>query len=165
LISYLNKAKNAVSDLNKQKREIENSELSDKDKRAQIQTIQVLINEIYKTALTDKPAFEEVIIQTEYETDPSIGYSQATQAMYGSERALREYNEDVYNNAVKSGIDFDTYYDAYFTLKTFTTDKDKEGNPINGSKKGKVVSYVNSLSISRAEKVRLLESFGYKVAA
>ena len=119
-VRYLNKVKSAISDLYEQKRLIENSNLSAKEKRAETKAIQVLINEAYKTALVDLPLITSAIEATSSIDDDNIRYAEIMRLAYGAERALREYNSAVYEKAKllnSAKIDYDTYYHAYFTIK------------------------------------------------
>ena len=46
-------------------------------------------------------------------------------------------------------------------VSTLTADKDKDGKTINGSRKNKIVAYVNSLNLSAAEKYMVMGYLGY----
>jgi hypothetical protein len=46
-------------------------------------------------------------------------------------------------------------------VSTLTADKDKDGKTINGSRKQKIVAYVNSLNLSAAEKYMIMGYLGY----
>jgi hypothetical protein len=48
-------------------------------------------------------------------------------------------------------------------IDTIAADKDKSGNSVAGSRKSKVVKYVNGLKLSRSQKIALLSAAGYKV--
>lgn len=61
--------------------------------------------------------------------------------------------------AIDCGISADKY--LTYASKTFTADKDKNGKSISGSKKTKVISYVNSLDLSAGQKAVLLKMEGY----
>lgn len=162
-VRYLNKVNSAISDMYKQRREIEGSDLSDKEKTAESKAIQILINEAYKTALQDLPLMTEAFkatagIKEEYR------YVEATRLVYGAERALRDYNKQTYEKAQTlnfGGINYDTFYQAYFTLKDIESDKDRKGEVIAGSKKKKVVKFVNTLRITKQQKAVLILANGY----
>jgi hypothetical protein len=84
----------------------------------------------------------------------------------GAESALKEYNEKVYEKyslVAKSGISYDDLYYYYFVHKDLEGDKDKQGNTIAGSKSKKAASLVNSLKISKNQKLLLLAASGYSV--
>jgi hypothetical protein len=166
-VRYLNKVKNAISDMYKQKSEIQNSDLTDKEKRAETEAVQILINEAYKTALNDLPLITKAIETTASIENEDIRYAEVNRLVYGSERALREYNANVYEKAQainSAKIDYDTYYNAYFTIKNFEGKKDLKGNVISGSKKAQVVKYVKTLSLTNTQRMLLMYSQGYAIA-
>lgn len=84
-----------------------------------------------------------------------------------------------YNIAQKETLDFDisnAYYKAYqysklgnvsdyYIIKSqeFTSSKDKNGKTISGSKKGKVINYINSMNIPVSQKAILINLNGYKL--
>lgn len=57
-----------------------------------------------------------------------------------------------------SAEDFTTYYDTYNSIEA---DKDRNGKSISGSKKKKVINYINSLPLSKEQKRALWKAFGY----
>lgn len=63
------------------------------------------------------------------------------------------------DKAIDCGISADKY--LTYASETFTADKDKNGKSISGSKKTKVISYVNSLDLSAGQKAVLLKMEGY----
>ncbi len=84
-----------------------------------------------------------------------------------------------YNIAQKETLDFDisnAYYKAYqysklgnvsdyYIIKSqeFTSSKDKNGKTISGSKKAKVINYINSMNIPVSQKAILINLNGYKL--
>ena len=84
-----------------------------------------------------------------------------------------------YNIAQKETLDFDisnAYYKAYqysklgnisdyYIIKSqeFTSSKDRNGNTISGSKKAKVINYINSMNIPVSQKAILINLNGYKL--
>ena len=64
--------------------------------------------------------------------------------------------------AYGKGVSYDTYYDYYFATKDMHADKDENGKSISGSKKKKVVEYINSLDIPAEQKDALYIAAGYK---
>lgn len=94
----------------------------------------------------------------------AIVYREANREVFGAEYALRTYNADVYDKAraaYAKGVSYDTYYDYYFATKEMHADKDKNGKSISGSKKAKVVGYINSLDIPPEQKDALYVAAGY----
>jgi hypothetical protein len=94
----------------------------------------------------------------------AIVYREANREVFGAEYALRTYNADVYDKAraaYTKGVSYDTYYDYYFATKEMHADKDENGKSISGSKKAKVVEYINSLDIPPEQKDALYVAAGY----
>lgn len=94
----------------------------------------------------------------------AIVYREANREVFGAEYALRTYNADVYDKASAAyakGVSYDTYYDYYFATKEMHADKDENGKSISGSKKAKVVEYINSLDIPPEQKDALYVAAGY----
>lgn len=94
----------------------------------------------------------------------AIVYREANREVFGAEYALRTYNADVYDKAraaYAKGVSYDTYYDYYFATKEMHADKDENGKSISGSKKAKVVEFINSLDIPPEQKDALYVAAGY----
>ena len=94
----------------------------------------------------------------------AIVYREANREVFGAEYALRTYNADVYDKAraaYAKGVSYDTYYDYYFATKEMHADKDENGKSISGSKKAKIVEYINSLDIPPEQKDALYVAAGY----
>jgi hypothetical protein len=166
-VRYLNKVKSAISDMYKQKSEIQNNpDLSNAEKLQQTRVVQLLINEAYKTALQDFELYTKAFEATSSIENADIRFAESTRLMYGAERALSEYNGDVYAKCQtlnKAGIDYETLYNYYFSTRGMTSDKDKDRNTINGSKRKKVVSAINELDVSNEQKLLLISASGYSL--
>lgn len=94
----------------------------------------------------------------------AIVYREANREVFGAEYALRTYNADVHDKAraaYAKGVSYETYYDYYFATKEMHADKDENGKSISGSKKAKVVEYINSLDIPPEQKDALYVAAGY----
>lgn len=94
----------------------------------------------------------------------AIVYREANREVFGAEYALRTYNADVYDKAraaYAKGVSYETYYDYYFATKEMHADKDENGKSISGSKKAKVVEFINSLDIPPEQKDALYVASGY----
>ena len=94
----------------------------------------------------------------------AIVYREANREVFGAEYALRTYNADVYDKAraaYAKGVSYETYYDYYFATKEMHADKDENGKSISGSKKAKIVEYINSLDIPPEQKDALYVAAGY----
>lgn len=164
-VRYLNKVKSAISDMYKQKSEVQNNpDLSNAEKLQQTRVVQLLINEAYKTALQDFELYTKAIEATAGMEDENLRFTEATRLMYGAERALSEYNDDVYakcQSLNKAGLDYEVLYKYYFTVREFTSDKDAQGNTISGSKRKKVVSSIKAMDITVDQKLLLICASGY----
>ena len=164
-VRYLNKVKSAISDMYKQKSEIQNNpDLSNAEKLQQTRVVQLLINEAYKTALQDFELYTKAIEATAGMEDENLRFTEATRLMYGAERALSEYNDDVYAKCQmlnKAGVDYEMLYNYYFTVRGITSGKDAQGNTVSGSKRKKVVASIKSMDISVDHKLLLICASGY----
>jgi hypothetical protein len=77
--------------------------------------------------------------------------------------------EDVSDTAIANyatycephGISAETFYNVYVLNSSADADTDYNGNAISGSKKAKVLGYINSLSLSYAQKDSLYYAFGW----
>lgn len=58
----------------------------------------------------------------------------------------------------------DSYANAVRTINTLKADKDENGNSISGSKKEKVINYLNKSGFDYNEKLIILKSEGYKLS-
>ena len=164
-VKYLNKVKGAISEMYDKKSEIENSDLSDAEKRDRTRVIQALINEAYRTAIADFDLFTRAIEVTEGVED-SIRETEATRIVYGAERALREYNSNVYKKATAlsvAGVDYDLFYDYYFTTRGIESQTDAKGNMIEGSKRKQVIAAINELEATKQQKLLLVCASGYTI--
>ena len=183
-VKYLNQVKDAISKLHDEKQAIQNnSELSNVEKLQQSRVVQVLINQAYETALADFERYTQAFEATEGLENTSLfksafgaeateatlqkmRYTEATRYMYGAKKALEEYNEDVYAKCELlnlAGVDYDKLYYYYFATKGLTSDVDKRGNVVSGSKKKKVIAEINKLGFSREQKLLLIASKGYSL--
>lgn len=167
-LSYLNKMKKKVSDLTRQKRDIQNSGLSNSEKKEQVRALQVLINGIQNTALQNVGIFEDELSRYNLtdETYDAV-YLAAYRSAFGAQPAFEQYDTNVYAKAKLMntlGIDYENYFDIYFTLKTTENDVDKKGNVVKGSKKNKATKYIKSLKgLSAVQKAIILATAGYSL--
>jgi hypothetical protein len=65
-------------------------------------------------------------------------------------------SEEKLNVIVKAGIPFNEYLD--YASQTIEADKKSNGSTISGSKKKKVISYINSLNLNITQKAILIRS-------
>jgi hypothetical protein len=130
---YFSKQADGVSEIYKQIGEIENSDLSDSEKRQQVRELRVLINGIQQGALQGAPELQKAI-EKHYaaEVDPGaaedvqtrqaeIAYLKATKEVFGSEYALKTAGKDVYKKAQDlnaKGTSYDSFYNFYSETRT-----------------------------------------------
>jgi hypothetical protein len=219
---YFNSISSEVGELYKEKREIQNSDLSDELKYKQVREIQKQINETTKNALE---TYEDVTVNGKYATigdkhyrlnddgewqkisddelekqNEVIGILGITPSQYWGDKAeydmeafypekhailqqegisAKEYNEkykkgyfnftDEYHNMAQNPgryvaakaitDDFDEYIRITDELNEFRADKDSNGKPINGTKKKKIVNYINNLDIDYGAKCLLIKTY------
>ena len=67
------------------------------------------------------------------------------------------------NTAIYNAIGFRTYARLAYTTKDITSDKDKNGNTIAGSKKEKVIVAVGKTGITEEKRLLYIASLGYKL--
>lgn len=92
-------------------------------------------------------------------------YREANRQHFGAEYALQAYNTEVYGKAQElneeSGLSYDDFYDYYFATRNMRSDRDEDGKTISGSKKQKVVGYIDGMDISEDQKDALYLAAGY----
>lgn len=209
-LRHFNKVKQGISDLYKQKDEIQASKLSDKEKLARTRIIQTLINEAYKTAIDESELWTKAFADSEglgtnysvvevtksnykkleesketigsfviayngkttgkaYETEEKatkglssrisdFRFAEGYRLMGGTEQALAAYNTAAYEKAQKlnaAGIDYDSYYTAYMTLKQYSGDASE--------KREYAVSTIEALDLTKQQRLMLIYALGYSV--
>ena len=165
-VKHLNRIKSAISELYDEKSRIQSSDLSDSEKLAQTRTIQILINEAYKTALNDYELVTNAISATSKVND-KYRYAEIVRLVYGADEALKVYDEGVYaksKTAKSAGITSNVYYKYYFSIKDIKSDTDKNGSTIPGSKKEKVIAKIDKLNLTEEKRLFLIASSGYALS-
>lgn len=172
-VKYLNKVKSATSELYKEINAIQSSDLSSVEKLQQTRVLRIMINEAMKNAIADYQQIGAAIDKTasmgfnDADTgEANIRYAEIIRQVYGSERALSEYNGTVYSNMTilnSTGLSYDTLYNYYFGTKGIESDKDAQGNTISGSKRAKVVEAINGLGVSVEQRLLLICASGYSL--
>lgn len=121
---FWSKQQSACSDLYKQIREVESSDLSDREKRQKTRELKALVNGIQKNAMaveeTYRAAVEKNLRKGGMDVDDA--YRAANKDCFGAEYALQVYNKDVYEkakNAKSNGVSYDDYYTYYFATRGF----------------------------------------------
>ena len=179
---YFNAIQSELGELYAEKRAIQNSDLDDKNKYQQVREIQQEINRLARKALN---TYENVNINGNYANIGDIHYhlndknewiKVDNKQFEKQEEATKslgitpdEYwgNKAEYDFAYKSPEKYALAkavggYDAYKTyssdLYDIHADKDENGKSINGSRKEKVLDYINNLDADYYEKIILFKS-------
>lgn len=120
---FLSKQSTAVSDLYKKIREIENSDLPNKEKLEQVRDLKIAVTGIQKNALEVLPDFEAAV-KKHYTGDDdeelAAAYREANREVFGAEYALQIEGKSVYEKAQKAhelGASYESYYTAYVKMK------------------------------------------------
>lgn len=118
---FWSKQQSACSDLYKQIREVEASNLSDREKRQKTRELKALVNGVQKNAMAVEDTYRAAVeknLQKGMDTDDA--YRAANKDCFGAEYALQVYSKDVYEkakNAKSNGVSYDDYYTYYFGTK------------------------------------------------
>ncbi len=180
---FVNSMKSEMNDLYKEKREIQNSNISKKEKYEKVRGIQNQINEMSKYALNN---YSDVKIDGNYATigtkeyrlktdsDGAESWTKITDDQKNKQRNVSsalgitasEYwsNKTEYDYAydnpgkyatITSITDYDTYTTYSKEISNIKSDKDSKGNSITDSRKKKVFAYINNLDLEFEQKVIL----------
>ena len=118
---FWSKQQSACSDLWKEIREVEASDLSNKEKRQKTRELKAVVTGIQKNALAVEETYRaatEKYLRQGMETDDA--YRAANKECFGAEYALQTYNKDVYERAKSAktnGVSYDDFYTYYFGTK------------------------------------------------
>jgi ribosomal protein S18 acetylase RimI-like enzyme len=220
---YLNSIKSEMNELYKEKREIQNSSLSDSEKYEQVREIQKEINNMARKAMDeyeninktdnyatignkeyymkkveeddgtiketwnkveddelmdldnlemdidDKSTYfnlkEQISGIKKQDLDPKITKSQISTAVRNADLTDKQkayiygknYSSDeTLDLVINSNIPFNEYLN--FASQEFEADKYSNGKTVSGSRKKKVVSYINSLNLSVPQKAMLIRT-------
>lgn len=126
---FWSKQQSACSDLWKEIREAESSDLSDKEKRQKTRELKAIVTGIQKNAIaveeTYRAAAEKYLNQG---MDTDDAYREANRECFGAEYAIQTYNRDVYErakSAAENGVSYDDFYTYYFGTKGIKTTEEK----------------------------------------
>ena len=64
----------------------------------------------------------------------------------------------------KAGLDYDTYYEYYFSTRGIESDVDRHGEVVAGSKKKKTLAAIRALGVSQNERLLLTAAAGYALS-
>jgi hypothetical protein len=178
---YLNSVKGEMNELYKQKREIQNSDLPNKEKYDMVREIQSQISALAQEGMSN---YENVEVYDFYGkvNDRHYRLNDDGEWQKINDKQLAKQNEVTSglgitaNDYWSSKEEYDYAYDypgkygvakalgGYDTFKTFReslneieSDKNRIGESINGSRKRKVVEYINSLNADYYTKILLLK--------
>lgn len=179
---YINSVSSDMSDLYKQKREIQNSDLPDDEKYAEVRKLQNKINNLARSSLN---AYKTVNIEDGYAVVGDRAYRLNDKGEWVKLTDKQLESQDLITSALgitesdywqnKSEYDFAYEYPEKYTVakavggydayKAFASDiydikadKDKDGKSITGSRKRKVSEYINSLNADYGEKIIMFKS-------
>ena len=120
---FWSKQQSACSDLYKQIREVEASDLSNKEKRQKTRELKALVNGIQKNAMAVEETYRAAVEKNLRKgMDADDAYRAANKDCFGAEYALQVYNKDVYEkakSAKSNGVSYDDYYAYYFGTRGF----------------------------------------------
>lgn len=126
---FWSKQQSACSDLWKEIREVESSDLSDKEKRQKTRELKAVVTGIQKNALAVEESYRaaaEKYLQQGMEAKDA--YRAANKECFGAEYALQTYNKDVYERAKSAkanGVSYDDFYTYYFGTKDIKSTTEK----------------------------------------
>jgi hypothetical protein len=179
---YINSVSAELGELYKEKREIQNSDLSDEEKYEAVRDIQKQIDSLAKEGLN---SYNDMTVYNGFATVGNKLYRRNSNGEWEKiSEKQREQQEEV---TEELGIDPSTYwgnkseydfayeypekyavaksiggYEAYKTysseLYDIKADKDEDGKSIRGSRKEKVIDYINELDADYYEKLILFKS-------
>ena len=179
-LKYLNLVSSTTSDMYKQKRDIANSNISDKEKQKQTDIVQALLNETLQSATENAVIFEDLVLSSGCEEAwLKLNQNKTFAAMdnagqkYATNKWVDYYFNKLYAEMVGGKASVETVlYDAigpettvlYLTkIKNIESDKDSSGNVIAGSRRKKVMAYIEKLKMSATNKYILMYLAGYKL--
>ncbi len=149
-VKYMNKVKSKISELYDEQRKIEeDTSLSKNEKDQQLKTIQLLINNMYKTAYENVDALGSNLNQLQLSEDSiDDDYYYGLYLTFGAETALKFHSTKLFEKASNlvgnSSLTYDDFFFTYFDCK--------------GMKKSEAKAYIQSLPMSKSNKQKLFES-------
>ena len=145
-VSFFAKISKQIAELRKEERKLLESAESESVRRPKIEDIRKQITDLARNAEERAQAFADEYAKT---------YVEETSH-------LSEKQQETARNGKQQGISNDTYLKFLEFVKSAESDKNSEGEAIPGSKKEKIVKYLNSQSLTADQKKFLLKSIGYK---
>ena len=164
---YWNSISSDVSKLYGEIRNVENSDLSNREKKEQVQELQRQINAIQREALATVDQYTAAVENSLFGDDDDaadFAYRETNREVLGAKYALETYDKDVYakaQEAAKSGVSYEAYYDYYFATKDIESDKDSSGKVIPDSKRDKTLAEIHAMDLTVEQKNVLYFDKGY----
>ena len=176
---YINSVKAEMNELYAEKREIQNSDLSNSEKYNRVLEVQKQINELSKEALNE---YKNVDIYSNYATAGDRQYRLTDEGEWQkiNDKQLekqdnvtstlgispndywsnKEEYDYAYENPSKYALanaisDYYTFRELSSELYDIKADKDENGKSISGSRKEKVFDYINNLDLDFEQRVML----------
>jgi len=181
---YLSIESKKISDLRNEMMDYQASDASDKDKIKKTREYLNEINKIakeatekskdikigeYTTSIGDYTYYKDSSGKWRKESEKTAKHRSwdniSAEDYYAQKQAENNAADNRIENTVKAlNFNSDDYEMYSYKIGQLKADKDAKGKTINGSKKKKVINYVNSLPISDVQKAALLKKQKYKVS-
>ncbi len=149
---YFNSVNTDLSELYKLKREIQNSSLADDEKYSKVRELQREIDDIAKNALS---SYHNVSVYNGYATVADQHYKINNDGEWQKLSDSQVEKLEIFGKAVGGNAAYINYTSELNSIKS---DKDQNGDTISGSRKKKVLKYINSLDADYGEKIILYKS-------
>ena len=151
---FWSKQQSACSDIYGEIRDIEESDISDAEKKRKVREARAVLNGIQQNALRCLETYQvSVKRHLKGNSDEALdrAYREANRECFGAEYAIEVYSKDVYEKAQQAnqnGVPYDEYYTYYFDTKDFET---KNGKSSNTQK----MEYLESADLSEKSKAEI----------
>lgn len=164
---YMDAINSELSELYKQKRNVQNSTLSDKQKYAAVKALQQQINDLCKEGLE---SYKNVIIDGKYATVADMHFRYTDDGKWSridDEQLEKQKAEtarlgitpaDYWRNYTLSNVVGENYKTYSSEIKDITSDKNANGDTVKDSRKKKVVAYINGLNVDYGEKLLIYKT-------
>ncbi len=145
------------------------SSLSKKEKLAQISELRGQMNDLYRQGIIDAKDALGFAHANYYGKDGNSEiYEDWQKTSKGADwvvTTMSDSAQEKFALVEKDGVDAENFVNAYSFISNATADKDENGKTISGSKKEKIVNYLNSLDLTAEQKMSLYTNVaGYKVS-
>ena len=185
-LKYMDDVKQKAQDINKQIKDLQASDIEDKEKLKQVRELRKEVNTLQRDALAKYEQYGEVaskyiddnvFIQYALRGTKEDATEETKQSkiektikaytdrdMFGAEYALLEYDKEVADKqrkAEEKGIDAETFFKVYFAQKGIESDKNLKGETITNSKSKKQKEAIDKATpeLDKWERRKLYEIF------